>query len=191
MLNCTSAYNSYLICFITLALSPPEDITMLAKNTCLYFSMQQSHSEPMCLSFSLPRGSLEDGLASFALCVSLRPLELYHLLGDGWFLAQGRLLLPPFAPGLHPRYQTEQGSSEDWGDACQVEGHVVAAQSVPQETWERKKQGRYYESNSSGSKDQERRLLLEVAGRQSQKDNTDLVGNLWESAINRVTDLMA
>lgn len=128
--------------------------------------MQQSHSEPMCLSFSLLRGPLEDGLASFALCISLRLLVLYHLLGDDRVLAQGRLLLPPLASGLHPRYQTEQGSSEDWGEARQVEGHIVAAQSVPQETWERKKQGCYYDSNWSQ-------------------------GNLWGSAINRVINLMA
>lgn len=147
MLNCTSACNSCLICFTTLAFSPAEDITMLAKNTSIF--QYAAVSEPVCLSFSLLCGPLEDGLASFALCVSLRPLALYHLLGDGRVLAQGRLLLPPSAPGLHPRYQTEQGSSKDWGDACQVEGHVVAAQSVPQETLETKKQGCYYDSNWS------------------------------------------
>lgn len=96
--------------------------------------MQQSQSEPVCLSFSLFSGLLEDRLSSFALRVSLRLLMLYHLLADFWVPAQGRLLLPPLAPGLHPRYQAEQGSSDDWRDACQVEGHVVAAQSVPQET---------------------------------------------------------
>lgn len=58
---------------------------------------------------------------------------LYHLLGDVLLLAEGLLFLFPLAPGLHPGYQTQHGSSDDRGDTCQVEGHVVAAQSVPQE----------------------------------------------------------
>lgn len=79
-------------------------------------------------------GLLEDRLSSFALCVSLRLIVLQHLLADVWAPAQGLLLLLSLAPGLHPGYQTEQGSPEDRGDACQVEGHVIGAQSVPQET---------------------------------------------------------
>ena len=86
---------------------------------------------------------LEDRLASFSSCLllrllllrllRLRLLRLHHPLSDILLFVQGLLLLPPLAPGLHPGYQTQHGPSNDGGDTCQVEGHVVASQSVPQE----------------------------------------------------------
>lgn len=79
-------------------------------------------------------GLSEDRLARFALDIALRRLLLQHLLVDLRVTLQGLLLLLLLASGLHPGDQTEHRSSDDRGDARQVESHVVTAQSVPQES---------------------------------------------------------
>lgn len=153
MLNWTSAsrsiwYVSSLWHFPTFSHRRQSLQSWLKKNTHKYcISVLGSLSlTPLVTLLVCSAGLLEDRLSGFALCFSLSLLMLYHLLAGYLVLAQG-LLLPPLAPGLHPRYQTEHGSAEDWGDACQVEGHVVAAKSVPQETCKQtKKSGCYWES---------------------------------------------
>lgn len=67
---------------------------------------------------------------------------LQHLGAEFRVLLLGRCRFPPFAFGLHPGDETEQRSSNDGGDSCQVEGHVVAAQSVPEETCNQQQSGR-------------------------------------------------
>lgn len=65
-----------------------------------------------------------------------------HLGAELWLLLLGLHLFPPSALGLHPGDETEQRSSKDGGDSCQVEGHVVAAQSVPEETCNQQRSSR-------------------------------------------------
>lgn len=74
-------------------------------------------------------------LSSLKLGVFLMLLQ--HPGADLWFLLQGLHLFIPSALHLHPGDETEQGSSEEGGDSCQVEGHIIGAQPVPEETCNR------------------------------------------------------
>lgn len=74
----------------------------------------------------------QDRLSSLKLWTFL--LLLQHLGADLCLLLQGFRLFIPSTLGLHPGDETEQGSSKDGGDSCQVESHIIAAQSVPEET---------------------------------------------------------
>lgn len=60
-------------------------------------------------------------------------LLLQHLGSELRLLVQSLRLLAPLALGLHPGDETEEGPPEEGGDPCQVEGHVIAAQPVPEE----------------------------------------------------------
>lgn len=82
----------------------------------------------------------QDTLSSLKLRVFL--LLLQHLGAELWILLLGLHLFPPSVLGLHPRDEAEQHSSNNGGNSCQVEGHIVAAQSVPEETCNQKLSGR-------------------------------------------------
>lgn len=164
--------------------SPPEGSPLQSwlKTQILYLGTQQSQSDPARLFQSVSAGHLEDRLSGFAQRVSLSLLVLYHFLGDVLLLAQGRLLLSPLAPGLHPGYQAEHSSANDRGDARQVEGHVVAAQSVPQEACKQRRGGGRNRGvimiptgvrKRATSTHQEKRLLYDTLRSQV---NTELTG---------------
>ena len=109
------------------------------KNEQTEFQSSEVPVRPRVSLIVCAAGHLEDRLSRFTQPVSLSFLALFHhLLCDALVLAQHRLLLCPLAPRLHPRDQAQHGSSDERGDSCEVEGHVVAAQSVPQEACKRR-----------------------------------------------------
>lgn len=87
--------------------------------------------------------SLEDGLSRLVLAVALYCLLLllpYHLLLHLWVLLKGLCLFPSLASGLHPGNKTQHGAPDHGRDACQVEGHIIAAQTVPEEACKHQRQ---------------------------------------------------
>lgn len=84
--------------------------------------------------------SLEDWLSGLLLAVDLHRLMLlllYHLLLHPWVPLKGLLSL---ASRLHPGDETQHAPPNHGRDARQVEGHIVAAQPVPEEACNHQRQ---------------------------------------------------